>query len=147
LRDLRKSLYAGGARYTWSGAYSESHRIVAADDLCDWASEMAPAGLRTLFGHSFGGEIASRAVLAGAATQQLVLLSCPVTVWVQAAVSMTDVIDVRLHLDPVLAIGALPQRFTGEHPRASEIFWHLNHATTHNPAVWSARSIADRTGL
>lgn len=147
LRNHRPSLYAGGARHCWSGSLLQTHRITAANDLCDWVADRAPDGLLTLFGHSFGGEVAARAVFAGAATDQLVLLSCPVTAWVQAIAGTMEVIDVRLRLDPVLLAGGLPQRFLGTAPTASEIFWHANHAATHNPDVWEARSIAAKTGL
>lgn len=43
--NLRKNLYSRGARYSWSGAYSQSQRIQAARDLIDWAGDVSPNGI------------------------------------------------------------------------------------------------------
>lgn len=76
----RLNLYGGGARYSWSGAYRRSDREQAALDFYDWtASEAAPAGVQTAFAHSYGGEIAARAVNAGARVEEIVFLSVPAT--------------------------------------------------------------------
>jgi pimeloyl-ACP methyl ester carboxylesterase len=61
--------------------------------------------IQTLFGHSYGGEIATRAANLSMPIRQLVLLSTPVTSHVEAAAaSGTEIVDVRLPLDPVLAL-------------------------------------------
>jgi hypothetical protein len=71
LRNHRPNLYSRGAKYSWSGALSEKQRIQAASDFTDWSYDVAPHGLQTVFAHSYGGEIASRAVLCGARVSEL----------------------------------------------------------------------------
>ncbi len=61
----RANLYNRGARFSWSGAYSANQRRIAAIDLNDWATEVAPNGLQTVFAHSYGGEVAALAALSG----------------------------------------------------------------------------------
>lgn len=67
VNNHRPNLYSGGARFSWSGAYSAPQRSLAASDFCDWTNDMACAGLQTVFGHSYGGEVAARARVSGAA--------------------------------------------------------------------------------
>lgn len=66
---------------------------------------------QTLFGHSYGGEITARAANLGTPISQLVLLSTPVTSHVKAAAAAgVRIVDIRLPLDPVLALELKPER-------------------------------------
>jgi hypothetical protein len=147
--NYRPNLYSGGARFSWSGAYRARHRATAAEDFAEWAAELAPQGIQTLFGHSYGGEIATRAVNLGVPIRQLVLLSTPVTSHVEAAAaSGTEIIDVRLPLDPVLALELRTQRIA---PRqnVTEVItsWRLSHSATHRESVWVSEDIAERAQI
>lgn len=149
LRDLRPDLYAKGARYSWSGALSQRQRIIACGDLLDWANEISPGGLRTLFGHSYGGEISAMAAGAGLSIDELVLLSTPATAFVNAAVgSVKRVIDVRLPWDPVLAIAGTPQGLISRHNVTPiKIQWTLDHSATHDARTWRRQNVAARASL
>ena len=150
LRNHRPNLYSRGAKYSWSGALSERQRIQAAADFCDWASDVAPDGLQTVFAHSYGGEVASRAVLSGSRISELVLLSTPVTPWVELAIPLTPrVVDVRLRLDPILAIAQTRQRILhpGSNTTTVLLGWRYLHGSTHEEAVWRAEDIAERAQL
>jgi pimeloyl-ACP methyl ester carboxylesterase len=147
--NYRPNLYDGGARFSWSGAYKTHHRAKAAEDFADWASELAPHGIQTLFGHSYGGEIASRAANLGVPIQQLVLLSAPVTSHVMAAAaSGREIVDIRLPLDPVLALELRPQRISAR-KNVTEVItsWRLSHSATHRKSVWVSENIAERAQI
>lgn len=104
LGSHRPNLYARGAKFSWSGAYSVKQRSLAARDFRDWARDVAPHGLQTVFGHSYGGEVAARAACAGTPIHELILLSTPVTNHVASTVKPgTRIVDIRLRFDPVLA--------------------------------------------
>ena len=150
LRNHRPNLYSRGAKYSWSGALSERQRIQAAADFLDWASDVAPDGLQTVFAHSYGGEVASRAVLCGTRISELVLLSTPVTPWVELAVPLTPrVVDIRLRLDPILAIAQTRQRILNPGSNTTTVLlgWRYLHGSTHEEAVWRAENIAARGRL
>ncbi|ORV40948.1 hypothetical protein AWC00_15490 [Mycobacterium conspicuum] len=144
--NYRPNLYSGGGRFSWSGAYSAKHRSRAAQDLVAWIADLAPHGIQSLFGHSYGGEIASRAVNLGAPIQQLVLLSTPVTRQVKAAAAAgARIVDVRLPLDPVLALELRPQRLARRENVTRVITsWRLSHSATHEESVWVSEDIARR---
>lgn len=146
----RGNLYTGGARFSWSGAYRRGDREQAAIDFCDWAGDMAPGGVQTLFAHSYGGEIAARAVLQGAQVTELVLLSVPATVPVTAvAGSPLRVVDVRLRFDPVLALARTRQRL-GTRPNVTEVLlnqWRLDHSASHEASVWLTEAVAERGAI
>lgn len=89
LRSHRPNLFARGARFSWSGAYSDRQRELAALDFIDWSNDVAPHGVQTLFAHSYGGEVAARAMTAGANVHELVLLSSPVTSHVLGTLGLT----------------------------------------------------------
>jgi hypothetical protein len=149
LQNHRPNLYNRGAKFSWSGAYSDRQRAMAAVDFVDWAYDVAPHGLQTVFGHSYGGEVAARAVGAGARIHELVLLSAPVTKHVDAAVeSGTPAVDIRLPLDPVLAIAGTRQRIAPR-PNVTTVLlrWQLSHGATHDERVWAAEDIARRARL
>ncbi|MEP7793895.1 alpha/beta hydrolase, partial [Sanguibacter sp. 25GB23B1] len=148
-RRVRPGLYGGGARYGWSGSPSGDQRRLAAQDLADWTAEIAPGGLRTLFAHSYGGEVAARARLAGTPVEELVLLSSPATTEVVAAAAAGRTVDVRLRFDPVLALARTPQRLPAA-PTVVEVLlaaWRLDHGATHDPRVWESENVLERTGL
>ena len=117
----RQNLYSGGAHFHWSGNYKARHRARAAEFFAEWVTDRAPAGIQSLFAHSYGGEIAARALTLGTPIQELILLSTPVTSHVKAAAqSSARLIDIRLPFDPVLALEAKdptdslePQRHKG----------------------------------
>jgi hypothetical protein len=151
LNNHRANLYARGAKFSWSGAYSDRQRAQAAVDFKDWAGEIAKGGLETVFGHSYGGEVAARAATA-TSVQQLVLLSSPATNWVDTAAKLTalKVVDVRLRFDPVLGIARTPQRLTVKAPNVTEVLLkrrRLSHGATHEEPVWRKEKIAQRGGI
>jgi hypothetical protein len=140
--DLRPDLYSGGGRFSWSGFYRKGHRRRAAADFCEWQRDMAPEGLHSLFGHSYGGEVAARAIVSGTPVAQLVLL-------VAALDCGVKVIDVRLWFDPVLGLAWTRQRLPA-HPSLTTILLDrrtLNHSSTHHERVWVAEKIASRLGI
>ncbi len=151
LETLRSNLYNRlGTKFSWSGAYREDHRERAATDFHDWAQEVAPDGLQTVFAHSYGGDVASRAALKGTSMSELVLLSVPVTSSVEHATdAIPCVIDIRLPFDPVLALAWKGQRITS-HPNVIEVVlerWTLDHGATHRASVWREQRVAQRAGI
>ena len=150
LRTLRPNLYSRGAKFSWSGAYRDAHREVAATDFLEWAYDVAPNGLQSVFAHSYGGEVAARAVLRGARLNELVLLSVPVTRHVEAtAQSNLRVVDVRLRFDPVLAVARSRQRMEAR-PNITPVLleqWRLDHGATHREDVWRLEDVALRGRL
>jgi hypothetical protein len=134
------NLYRGGARYSWSGALSSGQRHLAGAEFHDWANDRAPNGLRAVFAHSYGGEVAARAIVCGTNVQLLVLLSTPVTRHIREALPRVPVVvDVRLPFDPVLALACRRQRIKQTHQNVREVTlarWRLDHGATHNPRVW-----------
>jgi hypothetical protein len=147
LGNHRPNLYARGTKFSWSGAYSAKQRSLAARDFRDWAYDVAPHGLQTVFGHSYGGEVAARATAAGTPVHELVLLSTPVTGLVEAALQTTGrMVDIRLRFDPVLAIAGTGQRVPRQ-PNVTEVLldrWRLDHGATHSEGVWRAEDIGRR---
>jgi hypothetical protein len=148
--DLRPNLYSGGARFSWSGFYRKGHRQRAAVDFREWQEDIAPEGLQSVFGHSYGGEVAARAVVDGTPIAELILLSAPATAPIVAALDHgIRAIDVRLRLDPVLGLALTRQRLPA-HPNLTPFIldsWTLNHSSTHDERVWAAEKIASRAGI
>jgi len=152
LNNHRHNLYRGGARFSWSGAYRASQRRLAASDFCDWANEMARAGLETVLAHSYGGEVAARAKIAGAQIDQIVLLSSPVNSYVYTIATdpALTVVDVRLNFDPVLGLARTRQRIRPLPANVTEVIlsaWRLDHGATHKESVWNAENVAVRGGI
>jgi hypothetical protein len=147
LHNHRPNLYSRGARFSWSGAYRTSHRAQAALDFCDWAYDVAANGLQSVFAHSYGGEVAARAVSCGARVAEIVLLSAPVTQPVTAvAASPIRVVDVRLQFDPVLALARARQRLQ-QSPNVTPVIlrrWRYDHGATHREDVWRDEDVARR---
>lgn len=145
----RRNLYSGGAHFHWSGNYKERHRARAAEFFAEWATDRAPAGIQSLFAHSYGGEIAARALTLGTPIQELILLSTPVTSHVTiAAQSSARLIDIRLPFDPVLALELKTQRIPLNHNVTRVLTsWRLDHGATHKESVWLADDIAAQAQL
>lgn len=145
----RRNLYSGGAHFNWSGNYKARHRARAAEFFAEWASDRAPAGLQSVFAHSYGGEIAARALNLGTPIQEPILLSTPVTRPVKAAArSGARLIDIRLPFDPVLALELKTQRIPlNRNVTRVLTSWRLDHGATHKDSVWLADDIAARAQL
>ncbi|MFD0275651.1 hypothetical protein ACFVHB_17350 [Kitasatospora sp. NPDC127111] len=147
----RPNLYQrAGTAFGWSGAYRPSQRKLAAARFHEWATEVAPMGLQTIFGHSYGSEIAARTAMVGTKVSQLVLLSSPVTPQVDAvAATNLPVVDVRLPFDPILGLARSRQRLTPL-PNITQVLlskWRLDHGATHKEAVWEHENVAQRGGI
>ncbi len=146
--DVRPDLYGGGAPFSWDGALRAKHRERAGRDLVAWATADGRPGLDTVFAHSYGGEIAARAVLAGAPVNGLVLLSSVVNAYVEAVASRVPVVDVRLRFDPVLALALVRQRIRD--PNVTEVLfarWTPDHSETHDADAWHDEDVVRRGGL
>jgi hypothetical protein len=150
LRNHRPGLYRRGTKFSWSGAPRDAHRQLAAADFCEWASDVAPKGLQTVFAHSYGGDVAARAALQGIPLTELVLLSVPVTGRVEAAVeSDLRVVDVRLRFDPILGLARTRQRIPAR-PNVTTVLlekWRLDHGASHKTQVWLEETVARRGGI
>ncbi|WP_353963152.1 alpha/beta hydrolase [Streptomyces sp. NBC_01142] len=125
--------------------YRKSHRRKAAEDFRDWADDVAPSGLQTVFAHSYGGEVAARAIRNGTRLRELVLLSAPATRHVKAAAATSGlrVVDVRLRFDPVLVLARTRQKI--QHPNVTPVVlrdWRLGHSATHKRHVWLKEDVA-----
>ncbi|MFI1510200.1 hypothetical protein [Streptomyces sp. NPDC020597] len=148
----RPNLYKrSGTPFGWNGRYKTSARRTAGTEFQKWAAQEAQNGLQTLFGHSYGGEVASRAVLLGTPVRELVLLSTPANKCVRAAVSTPGVrvVDVRLRFDPVLFLARTRQRVPNQ-PHVAEVLfnrWCLDHGATHQPNMWVTENVMARSGL
>jgi hypothetical protein len=113
---------------------------------------MARPGLQTVLAHSYGGEIAARSRIAGAAVDQIILLSSPVNGYIRTAANDPAVrtVDVRLRFDPVLASARVRQRIRPLPPNVTEVIlarWRLDHAATHKESVWLAENVGSRGGI
>jgi hypothetical protein len=155
-QPYRPNLYAGGARFDWNDRWSKRHRKDAGDRFRGWAEDrnVAPTGLQTVFGHSFGGEIAARAVNANARIKELVLMSVPVTTHVEAAAeSGLPVVDIRLKCDPVLVLARLRNRLKQSMKERENVTpvifdnWTLDHGASHKPDAWQREDVARKGGI
>ncbi|WP_434317439.1 hypothetical protein [Leifsonia sp. P73] len=141
---LRPTLYDDGMPFSWSGELSGQHRAIAARRLQDWlATATGGAGVGTVFAHSYGGEVAVRAVNNGCPIAQLVLLSAPIHRHHRRALPhIPDVVDIRLRFDLVLTGALAKQRLRGPRVRnriISKAFWQ--HGVTHDPALWQGEGL------
>ena len=150
-QEVRGNIYSRGAPFSWSGAYSYRQRRMAAEDFRRWAEEISPRGIDTLLGHSYGGEVATRAWRLGTKVQEVVLLSTPATEHVRNAVDDgLRTVDIRLPFDPVLALALTPQRIRRKARNLTEVVlthWHLSHGATHDADVWRSQEISRRSQL
>ena len=124
---------------------------MAAEDFHRWAEEISPRGIDTLLGHSYGGEVATRAWRLGTKIQEVVLLSAPATEYVRNAVDNgLKTVDIRLPFDPVLALARTPQRIRRKALNLTEVVlpqWRLSHGATHDPDVWQSGDLVKRARL
>lgn len=150
LRMHRPNLYSRGAKFSWSGAYSDRQRTQAAVDFGEWTYDVAPHGLQSVFAHSYGGEVVARAAMSGTSVAEMVLLSVPVTKTIEAAADRgVRIVDVRLRFDPVLGLARTRQRIKAR-PNVTEVLldrWRYDHGATHRRDVWDAEDIARRGGI
>ena len=150
-QEVRGNVYSRGAPFSWSGAYSDRQRRMAAEDFHRWAEEISPRGIDTLLGHSYGGEVATRAWRLGTKIQEVVLLSAPATEYVRNAVDNgLKTVDIRLPFDPVLAVARTPQRIRRKALNLTEVVlpqWRLSHGATHDPDVWQSGDLVKRARL
>lgn len=149
IRDnYRSELYSDGKEFSWSGAYSDKQRDLAGDRFKRWAD--SEGGLKTAFGHSFGGEIIARAVNMGAQITDVVLLSAPVNYHHLSMLNRVDhVYDVRLKFDIVLTAAGARQRLPPAY-NVTEFCLDLplwSHGATHEPDLWKQHNIANVIGL
>jgi hypothetical protein len=148
LRNCKNNLYnKPGTAFSWNGALRDAHRRVASDRFKLWAMEIADNKIDTLLAHSFGGEVAARAILNGTRVEQLTLLSVPITDdVVRAAEHGIPIVDVRVRLDPVLALLRVIKPKTGSGRLTNvtkvDIGWGW-HDASHNPKIWDQYSIGE----
>ena len=150
LQDLRPSLYAKGAPFSWDGSLRNSSRELAGGRLRNWALSEASGSLATVFAHSYGGDVAAHALFVGQPIAELVLLSAPVTPLLsQAACLAQRIVDIRLRFDPVLGIIGARQRLAAGCDVTTVILrgWRLNHAATHSATVWRTEGLGARARL
>ena len=149
--EVRGNIYSRGAPFSWSGAYRDRQRRMAAEDFHRWAEEISPRGIDTLLGHSYGGEVAMRAWRLGTKMNEVVLLSAPATAHVRTAVNHgLNTVDIRLPFDIVLALARRPQRIRPRAPTLTEVVlsrWHLSHGATHDSDVWQSEGLVKRARL
>lgn len=151
--NYRPNLYSGGASFSWDGWWSSQSRALAAKRLKRWCDDLAPHGLDTVFGHSYGGEVATRSRIDhGLPISQVVLLSCPVTPYISVAAAdpQLSLVDVRLRWDPVLGIIGAGQRIRLKNANVTPVVlkrWRLDHGATHEEAVWRDEDIARLSAL
>jgi hypothetical protein len=146
-----RELYDGGMEFTWSGAFSQRQRELAGRRFQRWVQGSPDGGLRTAFAHSYGCEVAARAINGGSHVNELVLLSSPINDHIRAAAARVDrLIDVRLEFDIALQLAGEQQEWTTLPPNAhvhivKQHFW--SHSATHSPKVWADEGIATAVGL
>lgn len=147
-RHHRPRLYDAGMEFSWSGAYSQRQRAIAGERFSRWVH--SADGLRTAFAHSYGGEVAARAVNRGALVLELVLMSAPVNGHHLAALDRVGrTVDVRLDFDLVLMFARERQRLPARKDVKEFIvpgyFWQ--HGATHDPQLWHDQGIASQVNL
>jgi len=136
LNGIRPDLYANADAFSWSGAYSEAARAIAATELQAWLAEHTIQN-PYLLTHSHGGSVAMLATQNGLNTGPLVLLSCPVHSIYMPDFSRTGrVVSIRVKLDLVILADGGGQKFND--PRITEKILPIwfDHSATHDPAVW-----------
>ncbi len=145
LNGCRSDLYANAAdAFSWSGAYSEDGRALAATELQGW---LAGHSIQNpyLLTHSHGGSVVMLATQNGLNTGPLVLMSCPVhSIYVPDFSRTGPVVSIRVKLDLVILIDGGGQKFTD--PRITERvlpIW-FDHFASHNPAVWQRHNLCSK---
>jgi len=143
LQSVRNDLYNQADRFGWSGAYSDSARALAAQDLVTWVNAHHEQGL-DLITHSHGGNAAMLATHLGLTIGELILLSCPVH-FPKYAPDFSRItkkaVSIRVHADLVILADRGGQKFND--PRIGENILPLwfNHSASHDPAVWRDHNV------
>jgi pimeloyl-ACP methyl ester carboxylesterase len=136
LNGIRPDLYANADAFSWSGAYSEAARAVAANELKTWLAGHAIQN-PYLLTHSHGGSVAMLATQNGLNTGPLVLLSCPVHQIYMPDFSRTgQVMSIRVKLDLVILADGGGQKFNDSRITEKILPIWFDHSATHDPAVW-----------
>ena len=136
LNGIRPDLYANADAFSWSGAYSEAARAIAAMELQAWLAAHAIQN-PYLLTHSHGGSVAMLATQNGLDTGPLVLLSCPVHPIYMPDFSRTGpVVSIRVKLDLVILADGGGQKFSDPRIREKILPIWFDHSATHDPVVW-----------
>jgi hypothetical protein len=157
---FRADLCSEKPPYDWSGILGDGDRERAGEKLWEWATNKPRTGLlHTVFAHSYGAEVAARAMASGVQVDELIMLSAPVTRHVlEGTARARRVVDVRLRFDPVLVgatalAGVVFHRVRQRMPLARNVTeyilpgWTLRHGATHDERVWAALRIKDQVCL
>ncbi|MHA6695622.1 alpha/beta hydrolase [Homoserinimonas sp. A520] len=151
----RPGLYSGGLAFGWSGSLSDTQRRIAGDRFRDWADEVGgPNGLKTVFAHSYGAEIAARAANTGARIEEVVFLSAPIHHHHSAMLDRVHrVIDIRLRNDIVLTLASIYKGARHRLPQHDRLTVEIidrslwKHSETRNPVLWKQEDLANRVAL
>lgn len=156
VNGLKVNLCKRSSPWCWSGEVSANARRIAAEDLASYRHDLKVRRFDTILGHSYGGGVALMATRFGLKARKIVLLSAPVCDYEPNWDNVGEVISLRIHCDAVLMLDAahrlirlkgasVRQHFSDSH--VNELpklpFWFKEHATTHDPKVWEARSVPD----
>jgi pimeloyl-ACP methyl ester carboxylesterase len=144
LNNCRPDLYANADAFSWSGAYSESGRALAATELQAW---LGAHGIHDpyLLTHSHGGSVVMLATQNGLNTGPLVLMSCPVhSIYVPDFSRTGPIVSVRVKLDLVILVDGGAQKFTD--PRITERILPIwfDHFASHSPSVWQRYNLCSK---
>jgi hypothetical protein len=155
--NVRPNLWARPSGYYWSGRYQVADRDWAIHDLLSWVAQHCLRGVDTLFAHSYGGQVAMRAVAAGLDVRTLVFLSTPFfsddRPSLLAIQRRCRIRSFRTQNDLVLFADKLtrfaknplsPKPITppfSEH-RIGGLF--TGHSATHDPDTWKKKGLAAR---
>lgn len=140
LNGLVPSLHVHDESFRWSGAYSETERKWAAEDLVEWVDA---EGLQApdFFAHSHGVTVGNLATRWGLGLSRLVMLSWPVhEQWLPDLTRVERVIDVRVRFDLVIIADRGGQRLpaaTLARPNVEEhVHGWFDHGLSHDPQYW-----------
>lgn len=148
LGNLRDNLYAGGAPFSWSGAYLVKSRRTASERLARWVSDLAHGVVDTVFAHSYGGGITLESTTKGAVFNTAVLLSVPVHRNYDVEWRNIDrPVSVRLKFDLVLAAARARQRFPANVDELILPLYPWLHGATHDPLLWDEQDVATQLAL
>jgi len=152
---VRPNLWARPSVYYWSGRYQVPDRDWAVHDLLSWAGQHCLRGVDTIFAHSYGGQVAMRAVAAGLGVRTLVFLSTPFFAddkpSLLAIQGRCRIRSFRTKGDIVLGANKLtrflknPLSPKSIRPPFSEKFiggMVTGHSATHDPDTWRNKGLA-----
>jgi hypothetical protein len=144
LNGCRPDLYANADAFSWSGAYSEAGRALAATELQGWLTGHTIQS-PYLLSHSHGGSVVMLATQNGLNTGPLVLLSCPVHSIYAPDFSRTgQVVSIRVKLDLVILVDGGGQKFSDPRIKERVLPIWFDHFASHNPAVWQRYNLCSK---